>query len=644
MPKQNKMSPEERELHALINEIRTNTGVALSYKQIYSDVAKILKSKKGNKEDLFIEYYKKLSKQMFDVIAEKRSLASSTGVWLEKYINLNIYSITKTTADAKTIVNLCCDMIKPGYTDNKDNDISPAGLEKIRDWEIAQLQTRNYYQELSKTMLQLTPEVVEAEKEYIYDEFEIDKPLVTAQQIKNKASVNINRYSYDSDFKNPRTLATVQLYAKTDVIRKELGRHGRLWHWYYSKKVAMYKEFLTYADASLKRVGFDAQKHGNEAIDFCKKNTMHTFKVDVSNVKDAYKRLVDVYEAKRIPELTIGRDQFEKAQALDKNAKTEFSNLLKPYADKHGMKHTDFNKVKAYWSNCGAEYDYTRKTEDMYETATTHLLGTVAVMIESAIKNGREVNVPEILKDARIITNLAIAHNTPAYLVDDILKNDEIMYLHKADDENISSTLNYYLRDLSLDKEQIGKYTEEMKTVFDGWRANIEAMQKEDKEIAKSYNPPEPRTFSTDEEAIADSLLNMGYRPPEVDDKGSIVAHERVIETMEKKWFSGDKKHDGAVMEVFLLNAKKLREMSKMAYAKEDEKVGTVPEAKEAWTKAENELNNKYPDYQSKTMDDFEEVRFSLKGIKLDDGKNIDLSEHIDGESLVKNKEVSISN
>ena len=641
MPKQNKMSPKERELHSLINGIRANTGVALSYKQIYSDVAKILKSNKGNKEDLFVEYYKKLSKQMFDVIAEKRSLASSTGVWLEKYINVNSYSITKTTADAKRIANLCCDMIQPGYTDNKDNDISPAGLEKIRDWEIDQLQSRSYYQELSKTMLQLTPEVVEAEKEYVYDEFEIDKPLVTDQQIRNKISVNPNRYSYDSDFKNPRTLATVQLYAKTDVIRKELARHGRLWHWYYSKKVAMYKEFLTYADASLKRVGFDSKKHGNVALDFCKNNTMHTFKVDVGNAKDAYKNLVDVYAARRIPELKIGREQFEKAKALDKNVKTEFSNLLKPYADKHGMKHTDFNKVKAYWSNCGAEYDYTRKTEDMYETATTNLLGTVAVMIESAIKNGREVNVPEILKDARIITNLAIAHNTPAYLVDDILKNDEIMYLYKADDENISSTLNYYLRDLSLEKEQINKYTEEMKAVFDGWRANIETIQKEDKEIAKSYNPPEPRTFSTDEEAIADSLLNMGYRPPEIDDKGSIVAHERVIETMEKKWFSGDKKYSDGVKEVFLANAKKIREMAKMAYAKEDEEVGTVPEAKEAWTKAESELKEKYPNYQAKTMDDFEEVRKSLPPIDLNDVKNINVSQPVSNESLVKNKEIS---
>lgn len=29
MPKQNKMSPKERELHSLINGIRANTGVAL---------------------------------------------------------------------------------------------------------------------------------------------------------------------------------------------------------------------------------------------------------------------------------------------------------------------------------------------------------------------------------------------------------------------------------------------------------------------------------------------------------------------------------------------------------------------------------------------------------------------------------------
>ena len=636
------MATKQQELASLINKIRKETGVELSQKQIYSDVKKILNSKKGNKENLFVEYYQKLSKQMFDVIAEKRALASSTGVWLDRYINLNMYSITKTTADAKKLASLCCDIIQPGYTDNKDNDISPDGLAKIRDWESGQLKPRTYYQELSKTMLQLTPEVVEAEKEYVYDEFEIDKPLVTDHQVKNKISVDVKRYTYDADFKNPRTLATVQLYAKTDIIRKELARHGRFWHWYYSKKVAAYKEFLTYADASLKRVGFNVKNHGEQALDFCKNNTMHTFSVDVGNTKDAYKRLVENYEAKRIPELTIGRNRFEKAKELDKNVKTEFVNMLKPYAEKHGMKTDDFKKVKAYWSNCGAEYDYTRKTEDMYETATTQLLATVGVMIESTIKQGKEVNIPEILNDARRITNLAIAHNTPAYLVDDILKKDELMYLHNADDATISGTVGYYLRDLSLGDEQIAKYTEEMKAVFDGWRENIETVQKEDKEIAKSYDPPASRTFTTDEEKIADSILTIGYRPPDVADRGEVATHERVMEKMAEKWFNGDKKHDDGVKDVFLLNAKKIGEVKKIAFAKDDEDVRNMQELKQEWTNAENDLNAKYPNYQPKTMDDYEDVRTNVQ-INLNENNEMDKSKPIKEETLVKTNEISVN-
>ena len=620
-------------LRQTLDRINKETGVKISYSKIYSDVKKIMSKREEDREKLFVEYYKKLSKQMFDVIAEKRSLANSAGKWLDEYISISQYSIITTTAHAKGLVKACCDIIQPGYSEKLE--VSPDGLKSIRDWEIQELRSRVTYNELSNSMLKLTPDVVEAEKEYIMDEFEIGKQHVSDRNIRNKTSVKLALFTFDGNYSNAKNVSTALLYVKTHIIREELAKHGRFWHWLNSKKVNMYKEYLTYADSALKRVGFDPKKHGESALEFAKRETLQTFKVDIDHSKDTCKGYINSYETKRIPQISDASDHYKKAEALDKNEKTEFINMLKPYADKYGMDYTRFRKMNAYWKNSATMYDKLRKVEDSYEDATETLFCAIGYMLSSAHSQGKEVNIPDILSDARRITVLSIAHYSPAYNIDGILKDNELMYLYGANDNKIKEIIGYFLEKSATD-EQISQYTEQVKTVIDEWRANVESMQKEDKEIAKTYKPPMPRTFTTNEEKIADSILTIGYRPPDVSDKGEIMQHEHIMKTMSEKWFSGDKTHSDGVKEVFLENAKKIAEIKKIAF----ENKGDVKQAKDMWDESERRLNETFPNYKPKTMDDFEDTRTNLK-VELNENKSLDKSKPIAEKIHVKTNEIS---
>ena len=640
MPK--KIPAEETEIQLLIEQVRDVAGIKLSRRKIYSDVKRILKSKKEDREALFVEYYKNLTKQIFDPIAEKRMLATSTAYWLDKYAIIHGDRISVSMARVRRLARACCDLIEPGYSKANKHLISPESLKNIRDWEISELKKFNYYDVFSKTVKEMTPEVIEREKGFINDEFVRDRMLVDEQKIKNKEAVAVKFHVFSPDFKIQQNGSAAMLYTKTALIRDELASHGKLWHWYYSKKVKAYNEYLNVADAALKRIGFFADPSFKDAaIEYCKNTTAQTFTIDIDESKNVYKGSLEEYKLANIPVLTIGRERTDRAREIDKNDKTRFLNEFKPYVEKYGMKHTDFRKMNVFWNTCGEEYDKARKVDSIYEAAVDNLLAVSSIIIRRQIEEGKKVNVSEVLNDARKITNLALAHHTLTYDVDGILKDDELVYLYNLNDDKLKETVGYYWQGLDNADELINKYTEEMKAVTDGWRENIETIQKEDKEIAKSYNPPTPRTFDNDDEEIADTLFTKGYRPPNT--RYAAASHRVIMETMEKKFFSGDKKYDDGAKEVFLANAQKIKEMTKFLATKEAERKETEAQMAERWTAVENELNNKYPDYQPKTMDDFEEVRVNIKGIDLNDNNNVKVSDRIEDELLI-NKEKSISN
>lgn len=586
----------------------------LSYNKILSDVKKIMSNPEQTWPDLFVEYLKVLHKEINKSVSYHRTLIASDNSWLDQYIEtFGRYGAVEATEEAKALLSQCRKMIDPEAAARFE--FKPEQLKAIRDWHLEEAKQHTEYVEAVRILKSWTQKNVDSAISFAEGRLGLT----------GGDPAKIHTFSGERRVGNDTIVCDV--YSRMHVFREELSKHGRLWRWFFSKRVDMYNSYIDRAKQLLEKVGFDEEKHGPAVIEYSKTHLLSPYSVDIDSVKTDYDTEMQRYTARHMPEIHDARDHQEWAAELNLDPESSVESKLLPYAEKYGMDVSRFSKVQIDWKSIATSYDKVRETEDFDSTLERMFITCFNRMIESeAEKKGGNVNVAEVLKDARDIAVIVTNFNSIAYSLDTFKNAEKPAYLKNVDHEYIRKRMSFYLKDVAMPDEEKEKLANAAADVIKEWEADPAKLKKEDEALAVKNAPAERTLFSPFEAKIANSLMTIGYRPPSKDDPKMIEKHAAVLEKLVTNHFLGDDKGDGA-KSIVAANSRKITGIKKLVF----EKYGNEEHLKEWWSEDDLKLQAKFPNYQPKTLAELEaddKVRAPFR-VEINDEKQQEKSEPV---------------
>ena len=494
MPKKNSI---EEILGSTVAEINKRTNATLSYKKIHSDIKRIMAAPEAQRADLLAEYCKTLSKSIFDTVSEKRSYLNSVEN-ISRYDMENFlkYPMSAATECAKRIAKAGVQVIDPEYA--AKFAFSPKHLEDIRDWEKSQIRAHTIYEENARIFKYWTAEFVEEQKHLCVSQFYINKQDRGANET----------FTFSGKFDHPSMDSVADLYSKVKLVRDELAKHGRIWRWFHSKQVEMYNDYLTMANATLKRIGFDESKHGEMTLARAKQAIFFTYATDIDTANSAYNAEMEKLKPKAVTvESTVARERYNKGKELDNDPKTAFAGKIQHILDKRGMTMKDFNLHRVDWQDCMEGYDKNGKLGDVKENAQGMFMACIKDMLSHASQNGKTIDIPEILKDARDITVASMQHYTIVYSKDDIKNLAEPLYLDGVDAGEMKNYMNRFLKN-EPSQELKDKLSAEAADVIEEWRKDLEKVKSEDMALAVKCGEPIAEAKQSEKESMSVDLCD----------------------------------------------------------------------------------------------------------------------------------------
>ena len=583
------MPKNKSEMQKLRNEIERINREAqsnLSSRKIYSEVSKIMSKPKEAWPSLFVEFYKKTTAQIFEKASHNRTLAYHGGEWAKNYMqDFAQFSMEKAAKDAKIVANICRNIIDPEKA--KTFELEPKHHEEFRDWQLAELSARTEYTETIRTLNDWDEEVAKSLIKESQKRLGLDKPLPSYRYSGNVNTINDG---------NDGIVAGV--YCKLHAVREELNKHIFLWRWFHPTLAKGYDAYIKGATELLSKVGFNEKEHGEAALNAAKSTTFLPYSMDPEGVEDECNKEIKAYNARRIPEIRRARDYREWSKEIDLDPETSYESRLRPFAEKYSLTVADLNKNFANWDDLAKGYDKTRETSGFFSASERAFLITLNTLVKNAVDKGQNIDVADILNDARKVAVMAVKFNSFAYETDDFRFADCPAYLKNIDGNAIKDKVSKLLGKSNLPAETKNAISATAADVVDGWRRDPQATLRQDYLYARTHAHPEYKPLTPLEVKIANSLLTIGYRPPSKDNPKMLEKHNKVLNTMFKTWFDDKSKHPDGAKTILAHNAYKLDSMNKHVnqnYAKEST-------LKEMWEDDEREMMQKFPDYKPRTL------------------------------------------
>ena len=185
------------------------------------------------------------------------------------------------------------------------------------------------------------------------------------------------------------------------------------------------RAYIKNTEDILEKIGFKPEEHAERAIEVLKSNSMPPHDLDVETVDGDYSVEMSRIEAKKNkdkPENTFMRDLVASKKQLDSKPETSALCLVENIMKKYGIEGQYGKIVSLAGFDYAAEvYDTNEKNlEGLKEAARTCWHRSYTEMLTTAIEEGKDFDVKEMLEDARKIAIAITNFYAPASEVKEI--------------------------------------------------------------------------------------------------------------------------------------------------------------------------------------------------------------------------------
>ena len=611
-----------------IERVNKKAFANLSAEAIYTRVEQIMQSPEDQWADAFVEYIKELNVEIYDKPSYYRTLFVTNALrWGKSKAVYGQYRITEATREARNLVNYCRLIINPESV--KTFEYAEKQHAQIRDWQIERLKTFNEYAETERTMKAWDNAAVKKSFKSINESLELQK---------NSAPEKMHKFS--GNYKNANDQIVANVYVRAKLFKEELEKHNIFWRWFTSNGRA-YSNYVKQSNELFKKVGFNEERDGIPAIEYCKNVLPEVYSTDIDIAKGDYESSMEAYVQAHTPEIFDAREHTDRAAELNLDPEFGIESKLTPFAEKYGIEVSSIANHRIDWGSAAKSYDTRRDTGALSMNSKTTFSANLSKLISAAAKKyGADMNIADVLEDVRKIAVISVKFSSIVYDIDKIKDAEKPPYI--SDDftpEYIEGRMDYFLKQSNLSPEVKARIAKEAAAHVKSWYENFDKLKKEDAELAATVTHPEFTDLSPVERKIINNLLTVGYRPPNRDDSKLLEKHTMLVDKMTKKWFSENSKHPDGAREVFAKNVQKLEALKEVPYRD----TNAVAKLNEEWDKSDLEMNDLYPSYKPETLEDLQkesEVKYSIS-IELDDAnKDVQKAPAIeDNNEPVKEKE-----
>ncbi len=480
----------EKEFKANLKRINKISGTKISYKDLRKKVEELMAKTGKEREDAFTKAYTDLTTTLSSNLLREAIVHGYNLSYPGRKNSSDSFSITIQTKNAKALINEMCDLLSPGYYES--HPITDSQLDAIRDYELETLNAHTFHSDLEVCLT--------GWNEACYAE-----DTNTLEAIFPDSTDHV----YSENKNDQKDITAAEYYKKAQLTQARLDKHGKLWRWFHPGKVRTYTNYIQNIHNKLNKIGFDPAKHGEASVELLKGTIIRPIALDPEAVEHTHKKFVIDYRKDHTPPLTIGREKFKKARELDANPNTSLDKELEPLLDKYNLDKLDIlDDTRMSDLEKGATtYDTTRFIDGYTDTLTSVYVKSYQAFAAQAGKNTGNMNVREIISDARKVMITVAKRYTP------VLESKSFADLKKPFYQNIKypeRLANQFervnrLQKLNLSQEKLDAILKEANDLINEWKADPKKVVLEDIEMGRNPDLLSSESASNDSIGIMEN-------------------------------------------------------------------------------------------------------------------------------------------
>ena len=469
-----------------IKQLNEQLGTSLSYSKISKSINNIFKMNADGRDAAIMAYELALRNEVADHVMTARSTFWSASKLAAKNMETPLMncSATHVSKAVRKFIRSFCEIKEEGYIDA--HPYTQENAKELCDWGLAAVRSRTFYSESPKYMKAWDAECFAQEIKNLDEHFRDPK-------------TGALKFTFQNEYaggKARKDIIAADAYRKMTHLKGELAKHGFFWRLFHSKTVAAWRGYIAKAEDTLNAIGFVESEHKDKALEVLKATMATPHDIDEEAIKGEYEVATKALDAKKVKELTVARDLLAKGNALDKNPETSIYSKLEHFFEKYDFR-KEFEKKQPYFSfdNAAEEYDKRRNLGAMKDCASSCMLLSFAHAFNYAVKNGKEVNVAELMNDARKIATIVMEHYMPSAAIEELKNLDKPLYLFGFGEDRALYPVNKLekfgyevsdpaaeggVRKVFPDREVMEKLKADIKAVLADWNADPAKLLRED--------------------------------------------------------------------------------------------------------------------------------------------------------------------
>ena len=501
--------------------------VKISHKDIRNRVQSLMAiTDAAEREQAFTDLYIELSRTISKKSLDLRSIVNSNAVITDKYKSQNHRvlknSMVVATTEARRLVSTICKELDP---ENGDKYLpNEKQYKAIRDAEIAELRKHNALNDL--------PTCMETWDKACYAS---DLEQFQAQFVNNNAD-----YYFSSNRKSELDRAVSEYYYKTLLVEAELNSHTKLWRFFHPGKVEMYENYIKTIRETLLKKEFNPQTCTDAMYDILREDILDPHDRDIDDVKT--KCMTNIEQSKNLKNTgTFAQDKIKAVFEKDNGTLQSFFDKVGPIFEKYGV-----DVAKQGWDDLGPmttelnakSYDMRKDINPMNGVIKVIFDRSFSYMMKQAMKNNAEIDVTQMLKDARKVAVLAGQQYTVHYDAPEFAKAKEPPYMDKVSADEIADRIGRFARMCSFeDTDKLTRIKSEAMNLFLDWKNEPSAVIKEDLELAEQYGSKRPNVTEEVKEQIngedIEKQINNAFSNAELalfqNEEASVKSNDNII-------------------------------------------------------------------------------------------------------------------
>ena len=278
MPRSNRETKDIiNNIKAQIKKLNKDTGVGLSYRNVYSVFASIYNlGDDGRINKGILTYEKAIKKEIAANILSKRTLIWSNRIMADKNKKdpIKKYSITQLSEDVRKLMDTCGELFREDYREtHKPNE---ADINAVYNWEMRELKKQSYFSAAKMSVTAWDRNCFRDESAYLNEIFRNAKGEI--------------KYVFKNEYderNSSEDLIAADAYHKASLIKAELAKHSSVWKFFNFRYVADCNDYIANVEDILSKIGFAEKEHGAKAIETLKNTVAIPHDSDIKKVNAA---------------------------------------------------------------------------------------------------------------------------------------------------------------------------------------------------------------------------------------------------------------------------------------------------------------------------------------------------------------------